>query len=181
LALVVIVALAHPDMTHIGSLVDGCVPPDSQEQFLSALGAFEGALVSFTHFTSMSEEAWQSPASLRWLYTRAAALVLNPGTEGSDLIVPVRFPRSAQQLLDCETPSEYGVIVIQVKNYGPSTALESFNTLAAKTIAAVRSKEIAPERIASVVYVLGSVALNDRNQAHDFYLQATIPARDSWY
>ena len=136
--------------------------------YFHCLNRFCNATVSFTHFTSFVESAWQ-PITLQRLYTRAAALLLKQGTAGSDLLVPVRFP----PLSDGGTP-RFGAILIQVKDYDEKTALDAYDTLAASTLAAVKEKNIPTELLTGMVYVLGGPSSKSNVVYHRFFSQVEI-------
>jgi len=136
--------------------------------FLSSVAQFQTAQVSFTHFTTLVEATWTSAETLQRLYMRAAALVLNPGAEGSDLVIPVRFPPSGAKR---RGPATYGAILIQVKNYDATTSMPRLEELATRTLAPVIGSTLPVGRVASVVYVLGSKPFKSREGAHhDFFV-----------
>ena len=94
--------------------------------------------------------------------------MLNPGAEGSDLGIPVRFPPSGAKR---RGPATYGAILIQVKNYDATTSMPRLEELATRTLAPVIGSTLPVGRVASVVYVLGSKPFKSREGAyHDFFV-----------
>ena len=145
------------------------VTKKAQEEadYRQQLQGFNGALVSFTHFMSITDSAWCSN-TLQRLYMRAAALVVKAGTAGSDLLIPVRFAPSAQD----GTP-RFGAILIQVKNYDEKTALDAYASLAASTLAAVKESSILRKYLTGMVYVLGGPG-KSRTVHHHFFSSVEI-------
>lgn len=123
---------------------------------------FGSATVSFTHFVHTSLSLLEQE-SLKQLYMRAAAVVLQDNAPGSDLAIPIRFASGT-----------FAAMLVQVKNYGkntsPSSDLESLaqNTSIGRLEYQQEISDELAQQYFGLVFQVGSYDRNT-NKESDFF------------
>ncbi|KIX09491.1 uncharacterized protein Z518_00571 [Rhinocladiella mackenziei CBS 650.93] len=137
------------------------------------------ARMNFTHFVPADEQITPEviPALCRDLLRRSAAMQLSWNQETYDLLIPVYYGSEDEEL----DPSNYGVILVQVKNKKEATTpreifQEDFKNISPETSNLGKSKAISSERKPTkfvfnqmtnpILFLLFDLGVVRSNQAH---------------